>query len=669
MKKKKNFSVVFVFVLAVSMLTACADADTRVSKENFLLSYYDGSDTTNGYDTELLYNNDSYIWGADTGVIYVSEEQSAEYGGWYYQYMSSTGRIAPLYATFVAEDGNTYREAVQILRSKDLVDWEICGAVDSGMGLMIGEDEWVYNYVWAPEVIFDENSGKYFMYFSAQVQELTDDLINKGARYKNVYDSSGARSWQSELHLGIAVSDTPVGPFRLVSSENVYGDSKAKNPIGEVLSGINPAIMFQEHYDMGAEFAGIDLHPFRDGNGDLYLYFVKHASVSSAATEDDTQTGNHIWGIKMLDMVTPDYSSITKLIGNKTYVSVSYLGGNQNEWDDKYPRNLDTSYEHTTVFPDGTSNDEIHTEGHVVEAPQVIATKDKEGNTVYVLSYSVLGVGNYAYDVHYAYSYSPLGPYTKAQDSEGNAILELDANNDFETNLGHHDFVEVGDETYIVYAGVPAGMNVDAYGRAYAVDSVSWQWRSFAQSGGEKTEILIPIANGPTRTLQPKSSAVIGYHNVAKDAEITVSSGEGAEFLNDGIVTTTKIVSNKDFVTNKDSLTVTLKFDNPTAVRGILLYNSYEYLTAFKSIESIRFELAETPESYTLGEAKSCLIKELGVDTWTINDVEKKMRPGGGAVATFDEIMVNSIIINISEEVAGELAEGIGISEIYVIGK
>ena len=39
-------------------------------------------------------------------------------------------------------------------------------------------------------------------------------------------------------------------------------------------------------------------------------------------------------------------------------------------------------------------------------------TKDSDGRSVYLLTYSVRGVGLVNYDVQYAYSYSPLGPYT-----------------------------------------------------------------------------------------------------------------------------------------------------------------------------------------------------------------------------------------------------------------
>ncbi len=665
MTHKKAISVL-VCIACILSLAACSQ-EMKASRSNFMLDYFDGSGVTNGYDTELLYRNDCKVWGGDSCVLYVSPEQSAEYGGWYYQYMSTNAYIDPTTSSFVGPDGKRYRQSTQILRSKDLVDWEICGAVDSGMGVLIAEDEWVWNLTWAPEVVYDQKTGKYFMYFSAQVRELNADLISKGARYKNYYNADGSHEWKSELNLGIAVSDSPVGPFRLVSSQNVYGSVNAKTPSGEVLSGINPPIMFSEHYEMDAEFSAIDLHPFFDENGDFYLYFVKHTSQSTADSGDSRISGNQIWAVKMLDMVTPDYASITKLVGNKNFVKISYKGDDPLAWDDQYPRNLDLSYDHSTAFPNGKEYDDKPTDGNVVEAPQVIMTKDKEGKTVYLLTYSVRGVGAYDYDVHFAYSYSPLGPFTKPQKSEGKTVLEFDASNDFASNLGHHDFVEVGDETWIIYGTLPVGVSVS--GRAYAIDSLSWQWKRFEQEGGKTADILCPIANGPTKTLQPLMPAVSGYQNVAGKADVRVSSGKGTEYLNDGLVSTTEYLSKFEFATDKKNVEITLKFDEPQDIRGILIYNSYDYFTAFRSVDSIFFELAESPESYSKGNAKSCFITDLPINEWTVNEGSKTMRAGGGAVATFDEIKVSSITIKISDTVAGENSEGIAISDIYIIGK
>ena len=664
MKSKAIMSAILVCIQVIILLTGCA-GNGHGENATFVLSHYSGVDSSEVYDTELLYKNKSDVWGSDACVIYVPKERDKVYGGYYYMYLSTNAGIDSNQSTFVGEDGEIYRESTQVLRSKDLVDWEICGAVDSGMGVLIEEDGWVHNMTWAPEVIYDEESGKYFMYFSARVQELTERLKSLGARYKNYYLADGSHDINSEMNVGIAVSNTPVGPFRLVSSENVYGSVDATNPLGEVLTAINPPIIFAEHYKNADEFSAIDIHPFKDENDDLYLFFVKHQSATSSASGNDEQTGNMIWAIKMLDYVTPDYTTLTKLIANKYFVSVEYKGKEQTVWDDNYPKYLDSSYDHITSFPDGTEYNETPNDGSVCEAPQVIMTKDSDGRTVYLLTYSVRGVGLVNYDVQYAYSYSPLGPYTKAAATEGKLIIGYDATNDFSKNLGHHCFVTVGDETWIVHSDQDPGFDT----RAYALASVSWQWRSFAQADGGKREILIPVANGPTKTLQPLPESVSGYRNVASEADVSVSSGSGAKYLTDGTVTTTAFVSDMEFKTNEDSVVIELKFDEPQTIRGIYLYNSYTYSYAFQSIDYIKFTLAETPDCYKGGTADSCIIYDLEVDPWTINEKNNEIRTGGGAVATFDEITVSAIKIQISNKVAGEYADGIGVSDIYVLGK
>ena len=71
----------------------------------FRLSYADGMNLSEGYDTDLLYKNNSDFWGGDSGVIYVSKEQSEEYGGYFYQYMSECAGVANVIPS--TENGET----------------------------------------------------------------------------------------------------------------------------------------------------------------------------------------------------------------------------------------------------------------------------------------------------------------------------------------------------------------------------------------------------------------------------------------------------------------------------------------------------------------------------------------------------------------------------------
>ncbi|BDI32487.1 hypothetical protein CCAX7_45380 [Capsulimonas corticalis] len=101
--------------------------------------------------------------------------------------------------------------------STDLTDWR-----NEGMILDLADVRWSTNFAaWAPSCA--EKNGKYYLYFSAG-------------------DGAG---------LGVAVSDSPAGPFR--------------DAIGIPLVG---------HYPHGAQ--PIDAHCFTDDDGTSYLYFGGH---------------------------------------------------------------------------------------------------------------------------------------------------------------------------------------------------------------------------------------------------------------------------------------------------------------------------------------------------------------------------------------------------------
>ena len=52
---------------------------------------------------------------------------------------------------------------ITCLRSKDLNDWELCGAVDNGFSCWIDKDEWIQTMTWAPEVLRNPTDGKYYI--------------------------------------------------------------------------------------------------------------------------------------------------------------------------------------------------------------------------------------------------------------------------------------------------------------------------------------------------------------------------------------------------------------------------------------------------------------------------------------------------------------------------
>ena len=137
-----------------------------------------------------------------------------------------------LYST----SGDSY--GYRVYSSQNLVEWEAQGYCMRRDDVYI-DDKYTNSkgsfayYFWAPEVMRVED--KYYMVYT--VQE----------------------------HIGIAVSDSPTGPF--VSERDGY-----------LLSG----------------FKNIDGHFYRDDDGKLYLYFVSVGNVS--LNGDSITHGNNIWG-------------------------------------------------------------------------------------------------------------------------------------------------------------------------------------------------------------------------------------------------------------------------------------------------------------------------------------------------------------------------------------
>lgn len=741
---KKINRIISILCISMFFLSSCSSG---AKTKGFELGYYDGSNYANGYDTDLLYKNNSDFWGGDSGVFYV-EEDGTEYGGYFYQYMSGCAGVNNGSSVTETEDGEKYRANIAVTRSKDLNDWELCGAVDGGFALKTGINEWVEAYVWAPEVTVARCDcegectvnyhGKYFMYFSAATPN--NDGSIEGANYLNSTD------WKDRLNLGIAISDTPVGPFKLVTSENVYGSKTAKNLNGQVVTSINPSISMREEFGLDYEWSSIDMHPFYDENGDFYLYFVKHITSKFALyTNPMSRTkanGNQIWGIKMKDMITPDFNTLTKVMANGAYTTCEYVGDKQvtyttdgTNFYDYYDLYTDTekaitpisvkngvykldiplstefnattnklevkesmtqyiatndggktylaykdeslqepiigyldgarfhdyNYMLTNLYPDGTVNDVDYydpenADGSIAEAPQIITTKNENGETMYLLTYSPYGVASAAYDVRFAYSTSPLSGFVKAKSSEGRSILDFDkSKNDFMTNLGHAAFVSVADELWCVHWECPAPNSGSVNpGRLYAVTRMAW-------INQPALGFDIPVANGPSKTLQPLPAVYTGYRNVAKYAKVTATNDidNTAKYLNDDLVVTNILYEEREFKSNKGT-TITLEFSTPVSIRGIFIYNSYNNQYAFDKVDVINFTLAEKPAWYQ-GESTECNIQNLAMSSYN-----GKVYPGSAALATFAEMKVSKIEIRIS---CADGARGVGVSDIYVMGK
>lgn len=284
----------------------------------------------------------------------------------------------------LADDGKYYMYGTGIVDdgfccyvSENLADWDYAGQVYKADK----ETSWGTDCFWAPEVYGKD--GKYYMFFSA------DWKVNPTNELEN-------------FRIGVAVSDSPEGPFRDVSD----------------------GPLFDPGYPI------IDANVLADDDGRYYLYYsrccYKHpveSEIADWAREKglfDTIEESWIYGVEL----SPDFSSV---IGEPVLLlrpPIS-LDDTQAEWESR-------SVTH------GEAN-RRWTEGSFLI---------KDGGKYYMM-YSANFFGGANYAVGYAVSDSPLGPYVK---SDSNPVL---SKNGDVTGTGHNSVTwsRDGKTMYCVYHG------------------------------------------------------------------------------------------------------------------------------------------------------------------------------------------------------------------------
>ena len=125
--------------------------------------------------------------------------------------------------------GTNASDGIEVYTSEDLLNWR------RTPDLALHKDNtWAERWFWAPEVYYIAEKNKFFMYFTA------------------------------DEHIGVATSDSPLGPFTQEEEEPMWTDGKA-----------------------------IDNSLFIDDDGTPYLYFVRFTDGSvvwSAELESDLKT-------------------------------------------------------------------------------------------------------------------------------------------------------------------------------------------------------------------------------------------------------------------------------------------------------------------------------------------------------------------------------------------
>lgn len=563
--------------------TACGNSNNEVSG----LPYFNGVAEDMSYDTDLFYRNDLLIsQAADPDVIWVSEDVDPENGGWFYMYYTST-----------------YFEC---MRSKNLVDWEALGT-----SLVIEENEYPQKgFYWAPEVVYNRNydenakngelnSYRYFMYFSA--------IVNQGELENN------STIVFKRLYIFLAVSNSPSGPFRLYKNEPLFDLRKAARE-GLIDS---EKLFVTDDFDFGT----IDADPFFDDDGKMYLYF----------SSSEEAGGNCIYGLRLTDPATPDYSTLTKLLEPKKRT----VGGE------------DFPYEKNKMIGGGAIN----------EAPFMLKHNGK-----YYLTYSPFSYKDRLYSVCVAIGSSPLGVFEKVMEENGNPIIGIEAHMDHMGGTGHASFVKVGEELFAVYHAHKNRAAGNGTPRAIAIDRVVFAYN-------EKLGCDMLYGNGPTYSIQPLPTLVTGYRNIISEATVSASGGDNAtlKYLTDGLITTNASVSGMEFKANGET-EIVISFPTPKTIRAVMVYNSYDYEYAFSSLDYVELKLSEKPTSWVGEFTGSTRMCDIPFNNEYVNTREQFMCPGGAALVEFGEAKVTEIRVKVSKSFEEQI-KGIHISDIVVLGE
>ncbi len=359
-----------------------------------------GSRTSEPASTsDATYFNNAAHPAADPFVLHDARS------GYYYAY-STTG----------AEPGYHFA----IYRSPDLVTWQ---KVPGGAVPANDPGHWGGDWFWAPEVYRNPKTGWYFLFYSARLR----DHVAEHFRYPDFEESS---------KIGVAVSDSPAGPFR-----NIAGVPIDYFPYDPSYRDINlvmgpdqkkPPTTYEEGRTapLGTYLPMIDPHVFFDDDGRIYLYYSRNAyrnwvwdtdrhkyveesninAVELTADWWNDPTGN------TMPTIRPEYRDAHRTSSDAReadaepgtrrdgYVPILNYGSDKQNWENAHVDDYTRTH--------GDKKDRRWEEG-----PSLLKVTTSSGKPTYYLTYSANDYQNSSYGVGYAIADSPLGPFRKSADN------------------------------------------------------------------------------------------------------------------------------------------------------------------------------------------------------------------------------------------------------------
>ena len=628
---------ILICVLSLGCLIGCdvnnaqdSEAVVPLKGDVLYVDYSTGFDAYGNYNNNLYAYNQMDAIGGDPGAIFVPKERSAEYGGYYYVYV--TGGLKNLFGWdsdnyLSGYDDDVETLAVKCYRSKDLSTWSLCGS-ERGytiIGRKSDWEEWTLRVPCAPEVVYNAKDGKYYMYYN-MISKLRDNGELTRREYETPAADKASYPRSDRNYVGIATSDNPCGPFTPLSrTETVTVD-------GETIEQSVPCISFSKEWGIDTLCPMEDISPFLDDDGSLYLYLKSPASGNGC-----------IYGVKMddNDWTKPVYDTFTCVL-RKGYA------------------NIDSPTGKAAADPNNLTCTGVISE-QLIEGPNML-----KHNGEYFLTFSMGDYLNQGYAVYQSKGTSPLGKFHRVGGGTGAIVVSGITTNNFK-GTGHHCFVYDGKEYFNVYH---AHQNIESFGwdRYVHADRIS-----FKEYGGE----TIIVTNGPSRGLNWLPEQASEYTNIASMAQVTVSGGTGGGYLNDGVIPFYDFNANDVFTTD-GNVTITLTFPRPVAVVSVMTYNSFSDYSAFSEIKAITFDLAGKSDWMTR-EYDSAAI--MGVKFPTLyydeNGVDRQQYKNcAPAVAEFNYLKVNSISVTIDKNARlkeydkqGNRNTSLELAEIAVLGK
>ncbi|NNG36626.1 family 43 glycosylhydrolase [Nakamurella sp. DB0629] len=395
----------------------------------------DYSGATNSSDA--TYYNDAAFPAADPYVLHDKPS------GYYYAYSTDGARPGA--------DGTPF--AFGIYRSADLVTWERL----PGGALPLNEpNRWGRDWFWAPEVYLNEQTGKYFLFYSARQRD-------------NVQRDFGYADFEEPSKVGVAVSDSPAGPFRTLTDSpldyfpydpdyhdvNLIMDAAQRKPPATLAEG--------QTASLGTYIPFIDPNVFFDDDGRIYLYFSRNAYRNWVWDSDFGKyiEESNIYAVELTrdwwddpagqtkPTITDVYRDANRRPGAPAgarrdgYVPILSYAADKQAWENAHVNDY--------AKTGGANKDRRWAEGSSTFR-RVIGSGSRR-RVVYYLTYSANNFANEFYGVGYATAPSPLGPWRKF---DGNPILSQDpALPEFSTGHGSLAFSPDGRQAYYVHHGRP----------------------------------------------------------------------------------------------------------------------------------------------------------------------------------------------------------------------